>query len=61
YGTLAMGRRGYEIILLRDCTTGMESFETHETLGQTRGAVLFLEMFGHYSLTSEELIVGLPG
>jgi len=61
YGTLAMGRRGYEIILLRDCTTGMESFETHETLGQTRGAVLFLEMFGHYSLTSEKLIAGLPG
>ena len=54
-----MGRRGYEIILLRDCTTGMESFETHQTLGQTRGAVLFLEMFGHYSLTSEELIAGL--
>ncbi len=61
YGTLAMGRRGYEIILLRDCTTGMESFETHENLGQTRGAVLFLEMFGHYSLTSGELIAGLPG
>ena len=61
YGTLAMGRRGYEIILLRDCTTGMESFETHKTLGQTRGAVLFLEMFGHYSLISEELIAGLPG
>ena len=61
YGTLAMGRRGYEIILLRDCTTGMESFETHQSLGQTRGAVLFLEMFGHYSLISEELIAGLPG
>ena len=39
----------------------MESFETHENLGQTRGAVLFLEMFGHYSLTSRELIAGLPG
>ena len=61
YGTLAMSRRGYEVIVLRDCTTGMESFETHEGLGQTRGAVLFLEMFGHYSLKSEELVAGLPG
>ncbi len=61
YGTLSMGRRGYDVILLRDCTTGMESFETRESLGQTRGAVLFLEMFGHYSLTSEDLIAGLPG
>ena len=39
----------------------MESFETHKNLGQTRGAVLFLEMFGHHSLTSRELIAGLPG
>jgi len=59
YGTLAMGRRGYEIIIVRDCTTGMESFETHEALGQTRGAILFLEMFGKYSVTSEDLIAGL--
>lgn len=61
YGTLAMRRRGYDVILLRDCTTGMESFETHTGLAQTRGAVLFLEMFGHYSTTSDELIAGLPG
>lgn len=61
YGTLEMSKRGYEIILVRDCTTGMESFETHAALGQTRGAILFLEMFGKYSVTSEELIAGLPG
>jgi len=56
-----MGKRGYEIIIVRDCTTGMESFETHEALGQTRGAILFLEMFGKYSITSEDLIAGLQG
>lgn len=61
YGTLAMSRRGYDVILLRDCTTGMESFQTRKDLTQTRGAVLFLEMFGHYSTTSEDLIAGLPG
>ena len=60
YGTLEMSKYGYEIIMLRDCTTGMESFETHDELWQTRGAVLILEMFGKYSITSEELIAGLP-
>ena len=56
YGTLEMSKRGYEIIIVRDCTTGMESFETHDGLWQTRGAILFLEMFGKYSVTSEDLI-----
>lgn len=60
YGTIAMHKRGYDVIILRDCGTGMESFETHEELWQTRGAVLFLEMFEKYSVTSEELIEGLP-
>ena len=61
YGTVEMAKRGYGIVILRDCTTGMESPETHDELWQTRGAILFLEMFGKYSLTSEELIAGLPG
>ena len=61
YGTLEMGKRGYEITIVRDCTTGMESFETHDALWQTRGAILFLEMFGRYSVTSEDLIAGLQG
>ena len=52
-------QRGYEVIILRDCGTAMESFETHDTLDQTRGTILFLEMYGKYSLTSEELIAGL--
>lgn len=58
YGTLAMSRRGYEVILLRDCTTGMENRDTQPTLSQTTGAVLLLEMFGQYSTTSEELLAG---
>ena len=60
YGTLAMGDRGYEVILIRDCTTGMESRDTQPTLSQTCGAVLFLEMFGKYSITSDEIMDGLP-
>jgi nicotinamidase-related amidase len=60
YGTLQMKNRGYEVIIVRDCTTGMESKETQPTLSQTNGAILFLEMFGHYSISSRELIAGLP-
>jgi nicotinamidase-related amidase len=59
YGTLEMGKRGYEVIIVRDCTTGMESFETTDELWQTRGAILFLEMFGKYSVLSQELMTGL--
>ncbi len=60
YGTLDMSRRGYEVILVRDCTTGMESRETQPTMAQTKGATLFLEMFGQYSIASEEIMAGLP-
>ena len=59
YGTLAMTQRGYEVIVIRDCTTGMESPETQASLAQTTGAVLFLEMFGKYSITSDEIRNGL--
>ncbi len=58
YGTLEMSRRGYQVLLIRDCTTGMESFESQATLAQTNGAILQLEMFGQYSITSPEVIKG---
>jgi nicotinamidase-related amidase len=60
YGTLEMARRGYEVVLVRDCTTGMESRQSQPALSQTNGAILFLEMFGQYSVTSDELRAGLP-
>jgi nicotinamidase-related amidase len=60
YGTLQMGNRGYAVVVVRDCTTGMESRETQPTLSQTNGAILFLEMFGHFSVTSGDIISGLP-
>ena len=54
-----MYRRGYEVIIVRDCTTGMESVETRDGLEQTRGAILNLEMFNRYSVLAEDLIAGL--
>lgn len=59
YGTLRMHERGYEIIIIRDCGTGMESYETQDGLWQTRGAILFLEMFGKYSISFKELVAAL--
>ena len=59
YGTLAMRNRGYEVVLVRDCTTGMESYETQAKLRQTNGTVLFLEMFRAYTVTTDELIEGV--
>ena len=61
YGVPAMRRRGYEVVIIRDCTTGMESRETQPTLSQTSGAILFLEMFVGYSVASDEIVAGLPG
>ncbi|MEO6187912.1 MAG: isochorismatase family protein [Ginsengibacter sp.] len=60
YGTIQMSNRGYEVILVRDCTTGMESRYTHDSLSQTSGAILLLEMFGQYSIASGEVMAGLP-
>jgi len=59
YGTMQMNNRGYAVVIIRDCTTGMESKESQPTLAQTKGAILMLEMFGHYSVESGEIITGL--
>ena len=58
YGTLQMSNRGYQVVLIRDCTTGMESAETQPSMSQTKSAILLLEMFGQYSITSDEIIRG---
>ena len=59
YGTYAMMQRGYDAILVRDCTTGMETHETKNELICTRGTIASLEQFGAYTVTSEELIDAL--
>ena len=59
YGTIRMRDRGYRIILVRDCTTGMESKDTQSTLAQTNGTILNLEMFGCFTVASDELIKGV--
>lgn len=55
YSAWEMNKRGYAVSIIRDGTTAMESFETADTLQQTTNAILMLEMFGKYSVTSDEL------
>jgi len=59
YGTFAMHARGYETVLVRDCTTGMETHETLPGLACTRGQIASLEQFGAHTMTSDELIAAL--
>lgn len=44
YGTREMDRRGYNILLLRDCTDGIECRETREGRWQTQAAILSIEV-----------------
>jgi len=59
YGTYAMMGREYNVILVRDCTTGMETHEGKAELVCTRGAIASLEQFGAYTVTSHQLIAAL--
>ena len=59
YGVWAMQDRGYSVILLRDCTTGMETHETLADLACTRGVIATIEQLGAYTMTSRQLIDAL--
>jgi nicotinamidase-related amidase len=52
YGTRAMHQRGYNVILLRDCTTGIEYSETVEGRWLTRAAIASIEVGVGHTTTS---------
>ena len=56
YGTRAMGQRGYNIVLLRDGTTGIEGHETVEGQWLTRAAIHSIELSTGHSCTTAEFI-----
>jgi hypothetical protein len=51
-----MQQRGYNVILLRDCTTAIEAAHTLNGAGLTQWAILEIEMTVGVTTTSEELI-----
>jgi hypothetical protein len=59
YAPYAMTPKGYDCILVRDCTTGMETNETQADLTCTRGQIASFEQFGVYTVTSDELAEAL--
>lgn len=61
YGVYAMRSRGYGIVLLRDCTTAMETYETQTDFGCTHSAIATMEQSNICTLTSKELITVLNG
>ncbi|MEI6502150.1 MAG: isochorismatase family protein [Armatimonadota bacterium] len=58
YGMRAMHGRGYNVMLLRDCTTGIEAYDTVGDMALTRAAILEVEMLMGFTSTSESLIEG---
>jgi nicotinamidase-related amidase len=56
YGMRAMKDRGYEIILIRDCTTAIETADTIEHLNLTKNAVRDTELNIGYTVSSSELM-----
>ena len=56
YGTRVMGQRGYNIILLRDCTQAIEAHHTFKEGWLTQAAILEIEMQVGSSSTSEDVI-----
>jgi nicotinamidase-related amidase len=57
YGMVAMARQyGYEVILVRDATTGIETAETADGLKLTEGVVGITEHILGYSTTSGSLM-----
>ena len=56
YGMRAMSRRGYNLILIKDATTGVETHDTVDELLMTRVAIRDIEVQLAYSTTSEVFI-----
>jgi nicotinamidase-related amidase len=56
YGITEMRDRGYTCILVRDCTNGMETHETHDEQTSMKGTIAFLEHMQIYSLESRQII-----
>jgi len=61
YGLRAMANRGYNCILVRDCTTAIEAAETVDSLLLTEAAIYGVEMLSGFSVTTEALIAACQG
>ena len=60
YGMRAMGGRGYDIVLVRDCTAAIEVADSVDGLRLTAAAVQDVETVIGYSIDSQGLRQGAP-
>lgn len=58
YGMERMHSLGYRVILLRDCTTGIEFHDTLEGLWATRVAIRYVECDLGYTTTAQDFMEG---
>ncbi|HTE16962.1 MAG TPA: isochorismatase family protein [Armatimonadota bacterium] len=56
YGTRAMAQRGYNVVLLRDCTVGIEARDTESGQWLTTAAIYTVEMSSGHSATAADFI-----
>ncbi len=56
YGTRAMKDRGYDIVLIRDCTSAIEVEHTAEDLMLSQAAVIDTELNVGYTTSSSDLV-----
>lgn len=61
YGMRAFQRRGYNPVLLRDCTSAIEAGSTYGAMALTEASILEVEMLLGFTLTSDELIAACEG
>ena len=59
YGVRAMQRRGYNILLIRDATTAVESSATVDELWATSAAVFYIEIKIGVTVTTQDLLEAL--
>ena len=56
YGMRAMKNRGYEVVLIKDCTTAIEVADTADELLLSRAAAVDVEQNIGYTVTAAELL-----
>jgi len=61
YGMRAMHLRGYNLALVRDCTSAIEAQTTYPELALTEASILEVEMLTGCTTTSDDLLAALAG
>jgi len=61
YGMREMRHRGYNVILLRDCTSGIEQPETIDALSITQASIFDIELKIGVTTTSDEILRACSG